>query len=99
DSTNSETTGITVVKGISRVGFMAHIEETNIFLTGLIWFVAFIFLTTLAVFMFKCYCVLATRNRWMKKASFQDLRNGWSGVMRGILFRLVSPLFGLRSQA
>ncbi|KKK23937.1 hypothetical protein P175DRAFT_0426465 [Aspergillus ochraceoroseus IBT 24754] len=78
----------TVVRGIERVGFVAGIEKTNIFLTGLIFFVVFVALVMLLVVLFKAACELLAKNGKMKSDKFQDFRNGWRVVARGILFRL-----------
>ena len=86
--TASTTTSV-VVKGIKRVGFKANIESTNIFLTGLIFFMVFIALTAIGVAIFKAFCELAIKAKWMKGNKFDDFRNGWRLVLKGILFRLV----------
>jgi hypothetical protein len=89
DGTIGEHTKETVLRGIDRVGFRAHIEQTNIFMTGLIFFVVFVAFVMLLVALFKGFCELAVKYGWMKGDKFQDFRNGWKTVMRGILFRLV----------
>ena len=86
----TSTTAAVIVKGIKRVGFKADIESTNIFLTGLIFFMVFIALTALGVALFKGFCELAVKAKWMKGNKFEDFRNGWRLVLKGILFRLVS---------
>ncbi|KAH1500131.1 hypothetical protein LV164_000338 [Aspergillus fumigatus] len=77
-----------VVRGIDRVGFTAGIEETNIFLTGLIFFVFFVFMVMVIVALFKAGCEILAKNGRMKSDKFSDFRNGWKVVARGILFRL-----------
>jgi hypothetical protein len=86
----AESISTTVVRGIERVGFRAGIESTNIFMTGLVFFVFFVAFVMLLVAGFKGYCEIASKKGWMKGDKFQDFRNGWKIVMRGILFRLVS---------
>ncbi|KAL2835211.1 hypothetical protein BDW59DRAFT_168466 [Aspergillus cavernicola] len=76
------------VRGIERVAFIAGIEETNIFLTGFIFFVVFVALVMLLVVLFKAGCELLAKHGKMKSDKFQDFRNGWRVVARGILFRL-----------
>ena len=78
------------VNGIERVGFIAEIEPTNIFLTGLGFFVAFVIIVTIGVALFKGFVEIAARNGWIKSDKFQEFRNGWKVVLKGILFRLVS---------
>lgn len=79
----------TVIRGIDRVGFRAGIEETNIFMTGLIFFIAFVMLVIILVALFKAYTKIAVRQGWMAHDTFLDFRNGWTSVMRGILYRLI----------
>ncbi|EEQ83639.1 uncharacterized protein BDCG_00444 [Blastomyces dermatitidis ER-3] len=79
----------TIVRGIERVGFRANIERTNIFMTGLIFFVFFVVVVLGLVALFKGYCEIASKKGWIKGDKFQDFRNGWKVIMRGILFRLV----------
>ena len=85
----SATTTSVIVRGIKRVGFKANIESTNIFLTGLIFFMVFIALTAIGVALFKGFCEIAVRAKWTKGNKFEDFRNGWRLVLKGILFRLV----------
>lgn len=81
---------VVIVSGIKRVGFRAKIETTNIFLTGLIFFMIFVFLTAVCVMLFKGFCEIAVKAGWFKGDKFEDFRTGWKVVLKGILFRLVS---------
>ncbi|KAH7399943.1 hypothetical protein BKA64DRAFT_469864 [Cadophora sp. MPI-SDFR-AT-0126] len=81
--------GTYVVKGIKRVAFRAGIEATNLFLTGLAFFCIFIVFTIIFVSLFKGFCELAIRSKWMKSDKFEDFRNGWFTVLKGIMFRMV----------
>ena len=85
----NQVTGTYIVKGIKRVAFRAQIEATNLFLTGLAFFCIFIVFTIIFVALFKGFCELAVRARWMKNDKFQDFRNGWFTVLKGIMFRMV----------
>jgi len=78
------------VRGIERVGYRASIESTNIFMTGWIFFVIFIMFVILGVLAFKLILELLARGGRMKSDKFLEFRNGWSIVLKGILFRLVS---------
>jgi hypothetical protein len=80
---------VIVVRGIDRVGFRAGIEQTNIFLTGLIFFIIFCLFVAILVALFKAYCEAAVNAEWMKSDKFAEFRNGWKIVLKGILFRLV----------
>ena len=81
---------VVVVQGIERVGFRAGIEPTNIFLTGLIFFMVFVVFTAISVALFKGFCEVAVKAGWFKGDKFEDFRNGWKIVLKGILFRMVS---------
>ena len=89
---NTASTTVTVLKGIKRVGFRANIETTNIFLTGLAFFIAFVVIVAICVALFKGFCELAVKAGWLKGDKFQDFRNGWKIVLKGILFRLVRQI-------
>ena len=78
-----------VVQGIKRVGFRSHIEPTNIFLTGLIFFIIFLALVAICVAIFKAFCEFAVKAGWFKGDKFEDFRTGWKIVLKGILFRIV----------
>lgn len=77
-----------IVYGIQRVAFIAKIESTNLFMTGLTFYCVFVVLTILGVAAFKGFCEVAVKNKWMKSDKFLDFRNGWFTVLKGILFRL-----------
>ncbi|KAG4435239.1 hypothetical protein IFR05_009272 [Cadophora sp. M221] len=81
--------GTYVVKGIKRVAFRAGIEATNLFLTGLAFFCIFIIFTIIFVSLFKGFCELAVKSKWMNSDKFEDFRNGWFTVLKGIMFRMV----------
>ncbi|KAL8637470.1 MAG: hypothetical protein Q9228_005265 [Teloschistes exilis] len=85
----SESGKTVVVHGIERVGFRAKIESTNIFLTGVIFFMVFVTFTAAGVVLFKAFCEGAVRAGWFKGDKFEEFRNGWKIVLKGILFRLV----------
>lgn len=76
-----------VVYGIQRVAFRAKIETTNLFMTGLTFFIIFVILTVLGVLAFKGACELAAKKQWVANDKFLEFRNGWKTVLKGILFR------------
>ncbi|MBE3045819.1 hypothetical protein IMZ48_25400 [Candidatus Bathyarchaeota archaeon] len=77
-----------IVYGIQRVAFRADIESTNLFMTGLTFFCLFVILTILGVSLFKAYCEVAIKKRWMGPDKFAEFRNGWTTVLKGVLFRM-----------
>jgi Transient receptor potential (TRP) ion channel len=95
---NSETTMVETqktltVKGIDRVGFLARIEPTNIFFTGYVFLIIFIMVVTLGVIAFKYVCEGMVRAKKLKPEQFTDFRNGWTLVLKGILFRIILIAF------
>ncbi|KAH9816968.1 ML-like domain [Teratosphaeria destructans] len=88
-STTTSSTTVTVVRGIQRVGFRAGIEDTNIFLTGYIFFMIFVVAVIIGVILFKLFCELLVKAGHLKGEKFLDFRNGWTTVLKGILFRVV----------
>ena len=77
------------VRGIDRIGFKAQIESTNIFMTGYIFFIAFVVLVVIFVAAFKWILEAMAKSGQVKGDKFQDFRNGWTTVLKGILFRLI----------
>ncbi|KAF3903992.1 hypothetical protein AA313_de0202012 [Arthrobotrys entomopaga] len=78
------------VSGISRVAFLARIEETNLFMTGLGFFVSFVVLVVLIVVGFKFGLELCVKKlRIAKGSKFAEFRKGWKIVLKGILYRIV----------
>ncbi|KAI9800651.1 MAG: hypothetical protein M1825_003973 [Sarcosagium campestre] len=77
-----------LVKGIKRVAFRANIESSNLFMTGLVFFIIFVVLVVLCVAAFKGICEGAVKAGWMDSDKFLDFRNGWMTVLKGIMFRI-----------
>ncbi|KAK6507252.1 hypothetical protein TWF481_005701 [Arthrobotrys musiformis] len=78
------------VTGISRVAFLSRIEQTNLFMTGLGFFVAFVVLVVLIVVGFKFGLELCVKKLNLAKGSkFAEFRKGWKIVLKGILYRIV----------
>jgi uncharacterized membrane protein len=78
-----------IVSGIKRVAFRAAIEISNLFMTGLVFFIIFAVFVALAVAGFKGFCEFAVKSGWMKRDKFQDFRHGWLTVLKGIMYRIV----------
>jgi hypothetical protein len=81
--------GSYIVFGIQRVAFKAGIETTNLFMTGLVFFWLFALFTTGAVVGFKGFLELLGKRGLIKADRFEDFRNGWITVLKGILFRVI----------
>lgn len=88
-ATTTATDNVKIVRGIDRVGFRAGIEQTNIFMTGLIFFVFILFLAVVFVALSKVLLDSFAKAGWMQSERFSEFRNGWKIVIKGIVFRLV----------
>lgn len=89
DSATTDTSTSIVVRGIERVGFRARIELSNIFMTGYVFFIIFVIFVVIGVLLFKLVCEGLVKAGRMKGEKFSDFRNGWTTVLKGILFRIV----------
>ncbi|KAI4106483.1 MAG: hypothetical protein L6R37_002175 [Teloschistes peruensis] len=89
DYISNEPERIVSLSGIERVSFKSKIEETNFFLTGLAFFIAFVLMVNLGVAAFKGFCEVAVKMKWMHYTKFQQFRNGWLTVLKGIMYRLI----------
>ncbi|PYH99892.1 DUF907 domain protein [Aspergillus ellipticus CBS 707.79] len=78
------TSSTTVVRGIRRVGFRGGIEETNIFLTGFIFFVVFVAVVMIIVALLRAICQILAKKGRFTSDKFADFRVG-----KGILYRLI----------
>jgi len=81
--------GSYIVYGIQRVAFLAGIETTNLFLTGLTFFYIFVMFTVLGTVLLKGFCELAARRGFLKGEAFEDFRRGWLTTLKGLMFRLL----------
>ncbi|KAL4888751.1 hypothetical protein BDV59DRAFT_205868 [Aspergillus ambiguus] len=77
----------TVVRGVQRVGFRANIEPTNIFLTGLSFFIAFVIIVMLLVALCKTIVSFLIKSGKIPLDRCRDV--DWSETAKGILFRLI----------
>ncbi|KID93239.1 calcium- spray protein, partial [Metarhizium majus ARSEF 297] len=80
--------GTHIVRGIERVAFLSNIETTNIFLTGVMFFVIFVFGTVIVVAGFRGVCQLLVKKRIMKSHRFTDFRRDWRVILKGVLYRV-----------
>ncbi|KAF3903215.1 hypothetical protein ABW20_dc0102694 [Dactylellina cionopaga] len=68
------------ITGIPRVAFLARLEPTNLFMTGLGFFIAFAALVVVLVLGFKFSFARSTK--------FADFKKGWQIILKGILYRV-----------
>ena len=80
--------GMHIVRGIERVAFLSNIETTNLFLTGVMFFVIFVFGTVIVVAGFRGACQLLVKKGIMKSHRFTDFRRDWRVILKGVLYRV-----------
>lgn len=66
-----------VVTGVQRYAYLAGIETTNFFMTGLVWYCIFLLLSALTVVVFKYICEGGVKAGWMHADTFADFRRDW----------------------
>lgn len=92
-NTDDLTSKTLVLRGIQRVSYLADIEISNFFLTGIVFFLFFVFVVLICVMSFKAIIELCIRSNVMKQHRFPDFRQHWSTIIKGILFRLALVAF------
>ncbi|CCD26374.1 flavin adenine dinucleotide transporter FLC2 NDAI_0H02000 [Naumovozyma dairenensis CBS 421] len=93
-NTDEYSSRILVLRGIQRVAFKANIELSNFFLTGIVFFLFFLFCMILALIFFKALIEVLTRARLMAETSnFFQYRKNWASIIKGTLFRLAIIAF------
>ena len=76
-------------QGYRQSSFPCGYGVNKLILDWFAFFCIFIVFTIIFVALFKGFCEVAVKNRWMKSDKFQDFRNGWLTVLKGIMFRMV----------
>ncbi|KAF4999368.1 hypothetical protein FGRMN_2509 [Fusarium graminum] len=80
--------GSFLVYGIQRVAFRSHIETTNLFLTGVVFFCIFLVFACILVLLFKLVLDLCAKQAWIKHDRFLEFRTEWRSILKGTLLRL-----------
>lgn len=85
---------ILLLHGVERVAYLANIELSNFFLTGVVFFLFFVFALVVAMIFFKALLEVLTRARLMSETSnFFIYRKNWGSIIKGTLFRLAIIAF------
>ncbi len=87
-NTNDITSKILILRGIQRVAYLAGIEISNFFLTGIVFFLFFVFVLLICLIFFKALVELLIRSNIMKQHKFNEFRQQWATIIKGTLFRL-----------
>jgi len=87
-NTSDITSKILVLRGIQRVSYLAGIEISNFFLTGIVFFLFFVFVLMICLIFFKALVELLIRTNVIKQHKFNAFRQQWATIIKGTLFRL-----------
>lgn len=80
---------ILVLRGIQRVAYLAHIEITNIFMTGIQFLFFFAFVMIVCLMMFKAIIEILIRSKVMNEGKFNEYRQQWTSIIKGTIYRLL----------
>lgn len=93
-NTTEYSSRILVLRGIERVAYKAGIELSNFFLTGIVFFLFFLFCVVVCLIFFKALLEVLTRARLMSESTnFFQYRKSWGSIIKGTLFRLAIIAF------
>lgn len=93
-NTTEYSSRILVLRGIERVAYKAGIELSNLFLTGIVFFLFFLFCVVVSLIFFKALLEVLTRARLMSESTnFFQYRKSWGSIIKGTLFRLAIIAF------
>lgn len=90
DETNTTalTSKILVLRGIQRVAYLASIEITSLFFTGMVFTIFFAFVLVVCLSIFKAIIELLIRANVIKDVKFSEYRGQWRNIIKGALYRL-----------
>ncbi|KAK9476074.1 hypothetical protein V1514DRAFT_338042 [Lipomyces japonicus] len=75
--------------GIKRVAYLAGIEITSLFVTGLTFFLFFTFCIVLVLVLLKLILEGLVKLKWVSFDRFKEFRERWLTVIKGTMYRLV----------
>ena len=84
---------ILVLRGIQRVAYLAGIEITSFFMTGIIFLLFFAFVMVVALSLFKAIIEILVRSKVMNEGKFNEYRQQWSYIIKGSIYRLLVVSF------
>ncbi|KAH3899502.1 related to Flavin carrier protein 2 [Saccharomycodes ludwigii] len=86
---------ILLLRGIEAVAFKAGIELSNVFLTGIVFLLFFIFCIVVGLIFFKSLVELFFRTGIMNSqtSKFFEYRRAWGSIIKGTLYRVAIIAF------
>lgn len=82
-----------VLRGIQRVAYLADIEISNLFMTGIIFFLFVGFILVFLISVFRGFCEILIRSGAIKEHRFSYFRANWNLVIKGSVYRYVDITF------
>ncbi|ODQ67231.1 TRP-domain-containing protein [Nadsonia fulvescens var. elongata DSM 6958] len=83
------TSTLLVLRGILRVAYEAHIEQTSVVLTGITIFFFFSILLSVAFMLIVMFLMLMIKVNVLQKDRFSYFRLNWLLILKGTLLRIV----------
>ncbi|KAI5958845.1 FLC2 [Candida theae] len=80
---------ILVLRGIQRVAYLAKIEITDVFMTGICFLLFFGFVMVVCLMLFKAIVEILTRSKVIRAEKFNEYRQQWGAIIKGSLYRLL----------
>lgn len=84
---------ILVLRGVQRVAYLAGIEVTSFFMTGIMFLLFFAFVMIVCLVFFKAIIEICIRSKIMNEGKFNEYRQQWSYIIKGALYRLLLIAF------
>ncbi|GME82668.1 unnamed protein product [Ambrosiozyma monospora] len=82
-----------VLRGVQRVAYLSNIEISNMFMTGIIFFLFVGFILIFVTFLFKGICELLVLAKALPETKLAVFRSHWRSIVKGSLFRLINITF------
>lgn len=82
-----------VLRGVQRVAFLANIEISNLFMTGIIFFLFIGFILICLISIFRGICEILVRSGTVKNHRFSYFRAHWNLIIKGSLYRYFDITF------
>lgn len=82
-----------VLRGIQRVAFLAKIEISNLFMTGIIFFLFIGFILIILISIFRGICSILVHSGSIKPHRFAYFRKNWNLIIKGSLYRYFEITF------
>ncbi|VVT58524.1 uncharacterized protein SAPINGB_P006252 [Magnusiomyces paraingens] len=102
DETSTETTDeklddysstVLVLRGMQRVAFLANIEITSVFVTGITFFLIFLVFAMIILLFIKTLTEMLAKTNLIHRGRVGDFRKEWKSIFKGVLLRVFFMAF------